>query len=122
MNISVLGTESLSATGKATICNMGAEVGATTSLFPFDGRMVTYLRATGRDRIVDLAESVEADLRADEVVTDEPLKYYDRVIEIDLSELEPYINGPFTPDAATPYSEFAEKVLLNGYPRKMESD
>lgn len=70
------GTESLSATGKATICNMGAEVGATTSLFPFDGRMVTYLRATGRDRIVDLAESVEADLRADEVVTDEPLKYY----------------------------------------------
>ena len=73
------GTESLSATGKATICNMGAEVGATTSLFPFDGRMVTYLRATGRDRIVDLAESVEADLRADEVVTDEPLKYYDRV-------------------------------------------
>ena len=77
------GTESLSATGKATICNMGAEVGATTSLFPFDGRMATYLRATGRDRIVDLAESVEADLRADEVVTDEPLKYYDRVIEID---------------------------------------
>ena len=114
------GTESLSATGKATICNMGAEVGATTSLFPFDGRMATYLRATGRDRIVDLAESVEADLRADEVVTDEPLKYYDRVIEIDLSELEPYINGPFTPDAATPISEFAEKVLLNGYPRKME--
>ena len=82
---------------------MGAEVGATTSLFPFDGRMATYLRATGRDRIVDLAESVEADLRADEVVTDEPLKYYDRVIEIDLSELEPYINGPF---AGCGYSYF----------------
>ena len=114
------GTESLSATGKATICNMGAEVGATTSLFPFDGRMATYLRATGRDCVVDWAESVGADLRADEVVTDEPAKYYDRVIDIDLSELEPYINGPFTPDAATPISEFAEKVLLNGYPRKME--
>ena len=114
------GTESLSATGKATICNMGAEVGATTSLFPFDGRMATYLRATGRDCVVDWAESVGADLRADDIVTDEPSNYYDRVIEIDLSELEPYINGPFTPDAATPISEFAEKVLLNGYPRKME--
>lgn len=112
------GTESLSATGKATICNMGAEVGATTSLFPFDGRMATYLRATGRDCVVDWAESVGADLRADDIVTDEPSNYYDRVIEIDLSELEPYINGPFTPDAATPISEFAEKVLLNGYPRK----
>lgn len=114
------GTASLSATGKATICNMGAEVGATTSLFPFDGRMATYLRATGRDRVVELAEAVDCELRADEQVTDEPDKYYDRVIDIDLSTLEPYINGPFTPDAATPISEFAEKVLLNGYPRKME--
>ena len=114
------GTASLSATGKATICNMGAEVGATTSLFPFDGRMATYLRATGRDRIVELAEAVDCELRADQQVTDEPEKYYDRVIDIDLSTLEPYINGPFTPDAATPISEFAEKVLLNGYPRKME--
>ena len=108
------GTASLSATGKATICNMGAEVGATTSLFPFDGRMATYLRATGRDRIVELAEAVDCELRADQQVTDEPEKYYDRVIDIDLSTL------PFTPDAATPISEFAEKVLLNGYPRKME--
>ena len=99
---------------------MGAEVGATTSLFPFDGRMATYLRATGRDRIVELAEAVDCELRADKQVTDEPEKYYDRVIDIDLSTLEPYINGPFTPDAATPISEFAEKVLLNGYPRKME--
>ena len=114
------GTASLSATGKATICNMGAEVGATTSLFPFDGRMATYLRATGRDRIVELAEAVDCELRADQQVADEPEKYYDRVIDIDLSTLEPYINGPFTPDAATPISEFAEKVLLNGYPRKME--
>ena len=89
-------------------------------MFPFDGRMATYLRATGRDCVVDWAESVDADLRADDIVTDEPSNYYDRVIEIDLSELEPYINGPFTPDAATPISEFAEKVLLNGYPRKME--
>lgn len=114
------GTASLSATGKATICNMGAEVGATTSLFPYDERMVAYLNATGRERIVQLAEFVAADLRADEEVEAEPEKYYDRIIEIDLSELEPYINGPFTPDAATPISEFAEKVMLNGYPRKME--
>ena len=104
-------------TGKLSGC---AEVGATTSLFPFDGRMATYLRATGRDRVVELAEAVDCELRADEQVTDEPDKYYDRVIDIDLSTLEPYINGPFTPDAATPISEFAEKVLLNGYPRKME--
>ena len=99
---------------------MGEEVGATNSLLPFDGRMATYLRATGRDRVVELAEAVDCELRADEQVTDEPDKYYDRVIDIDLSTLEPYINGPFTPDAATPISEFAEKVLLNGYPRKME--
>lgn len=114
------GTSSLSATGKATICNMGAEVGATTSLFPYDERMAVYLQATGRKRIVELAESVVADLRADEAVISEPEKYYDRIIEINLTELEPYINGPFTPDAATPISEFAEKVLRNGYPRKME--
>lgn len=114
------GTSSLSATGKATICNMGAEVGATTSLFPYDERMAVYLQATGRARIVELAESVVADLRADEAVASEPEKYYDRIIEINLTELEPYINGPFTPDAATPISEFAEKVLRNGYPRKME--
>ena len=111
------GTESISATGKATICNMGAEVGATTSLFPYDERMGVYLRATGREEVALLAESVTADLRADDEVAEEPTKYYDRVIEIDLSELEPYINGPFTPDAATPISKFAEKVLLNGYTR-----
>lgn len=114
------GAESLSATGKATICNMGAEVGATTSLFPYDERMAAYLKATGREEVVVMAEAVAADLRPDEEVTLRPEEYYDRVIEIDLTTLEPYINGPFTPDAATPISEFAEKVLLNGYPRKME--
>lgn len=114
------GTASLSATGKATICNMGAEVGATTSLFPYDERMAAYLQATGREEVASMATSVAADLRADEEVMNHPEKYYDRIIEIDLSALEPYINGPFTPDAATPISEFAEKVLANGYPRRME--
>lgn len=114
------GTASLSATGKATICNMGAEVGATTSLFPYDERMAVYLKATGREEVAVMADSVVADLRADDEVMARPEDFYDRVIEINLSELEPYINGPFTPDAATPISEFAEKVVMNGYPRKME--
>lgn len=114
------GSASLSATGKATICNMGAEVGATTSLFPYDDRMAAYLKATGREEVVEMCDKVAAELRSDEAVLSQPEKYYDRLIEIDLSALEPYINGPFTPDAATPISEFAEKVLLNGYPRKME--
>ena len=114
------GTASLSATGKATICNMGAEVGATTSLFPYDERMAAYLKATGRAEVADMATAVAKGLRADDEVVANPEKYYDRIIDIDLSTLEPYINGPFTPDAATPVSEFAEKVLKNGYPRKME--
>ena len=114
------GTASLSATGKATICNMGAEVGATTSLFPYDERMAVYLKATGREEVAAMADSVAADLRADDEVMARPDDFYDRVIEINLSELEPYINGPFTPVAATPISEFAEKVVTNGYPRKME--
>ena len=114
------GTASLSATGKATICNMGAEVGATTSLFPYDERMAAYLKATGRTEVADMATAVAAGLRADDEVVTNPEKYYDRIIDIDLSTLEPYINGPFTPDAATPISEFSEKVLKNGYPRKME--
>ena len=113
------GTASLSATGKATICNMGAEVGATTSLFPYDERMAAYLKATGRAEVADMATAVAAGLRADDEVVANPEKYYDRIIDIDLSTLEPYI-GPFTPDAATPISEFSEKVLKNGYPRKME--
>ena len=115
------GTASLSATGKATICNMGAEVGATTSLFPYDDRMAVYLKATGRESVAEMAGKVANDLRADAEVVANPSAFYDRVIEINLSELEPYINGPFTPDAATPISEFAEKVLVNGYPRKMAS-
>ncbi|MCD7849217.1 MAG: aconitate hydratase [Parabacteroides sp.] len=114
------GTASLSATGKATICNMGAEVGATTSLFPFDLNMATYLRATGRDSIAEWATAISDDLEADMDVRAQPDSFYDRVIVINLSELEPHINGPFTPDAATPISEFAAKVKENGWPRRME--
>ncbi|MDR1555898.1 MAG: aconitate hydratase [Tannerellaceae bacterium] len=114
------GAASLSATGKATICNMGAEVGATTSVFPFDGNMAAYLRATGRERVASLAEKMAPCLQADEEVGKDPERYYNQVIEIDLSALEPYINGPFTPDAATPVSALAAKVRANGYPQKME--
>ena len=114
------GAASLSATGKATICNMGAEVGATTSLFPFDLNMATYLRATGRDDVAEWATAVSDYLEADMDVQAQPDSFYDRVIVINLSELEPHINGPFTPDAATPISEFATKVKENGWPRKME--
>ena len=114
------GADSLSATGKATICNMGAEVGATTSLFPYDESMAVYLRATGRDVVARMADDVKGDLRADAEVTANPEQYYERVINIDLSTLEPYINGPFTPDAACPISEFARKVKENGYPQRME--
>ena len=114
------GAASLSATGKATICNMGAEVGATTSLFPFDLNMATYLRATGRDDVAEWATAVSDYLEADMDVQAQPDSFYGRVIVINLSELEPHINGPFTPDAATPISEFATKVKENGWPRKME--
>lgn len=110
------GAATLSATGKATICNMGAEVGATTSVFPYDREMERYLIATGRAGIAEMANEAGGCLKADEGAE----AYYDRVIEIDLSALEPYINGPFTPDAATPVSEFAAKVKANGYPRRME--
>jgi aconitate hydratase len=114
------GASSLSATGKGTICNMGAETGATTSIFPFDENMAEYLRRTGRREIAEMAERNALYLQADRAVIETPGKYYDQVIEIDLSSLEPYINGPFTPDAATPVSEFAAKVKANQYPRKME--
>lgn len=114
------GADSISATGKATICNMGAEVGATTSIFPYDENMAAYLRETDRKNIAEMAESVKEYLKADKEVSVSPEKYYDRVIEIDLNKLEPYINGPFTPDAATSISEFAKKVKENAYPRKME--
>lgn len=114
------GTESLSATGKGTICNMGAEVGATTSIFPFDAKSAAYLEATGRAEIAALALKNKAHLQADPEVLANPEKYYDRLIEINLSELEPYVNGPFTPDAAYPVSEFAKIVKEKGYPQKME--
>ena len=114
------GTETLSCTGKATICNMGAEVGATTSIFPYDATMADYLRLTGRAQWADAATTVADHLRADDEVTRAPENYYDRVIEIDLDRLEPYINGPFTPDAAHPISEFAAIVREKGYPETLE--
>ena len=114
------GTRTLSCTGKATICNMGAEVGATCSLFPFDAKMVAYLKATDRASIASLAVMNEENLRADDDVIDHPEKYYDRVVEINLSELEPYVNGPFTPDAACPLSEMPQRVAECGFPDKVE--
>lgn len=115
------GAATLSATGKATICNMGAEVGATTSLFPYDRKMADYLRATGRAEVAELADGIAPEcLTADTAVLEHPERYYDRVIEIDLSALEPYINGPFTPDAAAPISEFVRIAREKGYPERME--
>jgi aconitate hydratase len=114
------GTKTISATGKATICNMGAEVGATASVFPYDEEMNLYLKAMGRSETADMAETVKTHLRADDEVLNNPQKYYDRVIEIDLSTLTPYVNGPFTPDAATPIAELAEKIRQKGYPEKVE--
>jgi len=110
------GTNSLSATGKATVCNMGAEHGATTSVFPFDDKMALYLRATGRSEIAALAEAHRASLRADPEVELQPERFYDRVIEIDLDKLEPYINGPHSPDKAFPISAFAAAVAAEGWP------
>lgn len=114
------GAESLSATGKGTICNMGAEVGATTSIFPFDEKSAIYLEGTGRKEVADEARKVMEHLQPDPEVVADPIKYYDQVIEIDLSLLEPHINGPFTPDAAYTISEFAKIVKEKQYPRKME--
>lgn len=114
------GAESLSATGKGTICNMGAEVGATTSLFHFDDKMADYLSATGRAQVAEMAKEIREHLRSDEEVYANPEAYYDKVIEINLSELEPHINGPFTPDAAWPLSEFADAVRNNNWPEELE--
>ena len=110
------GAEQISCTGKATICNMGAEVGATTSLFAYDDSMREYLRFTQRSEIVDMADKISDCLRPDDEVLVTPEKFYDRIIEINLSELEPYINGPFTPDAATPISEFAARAKSEAWP------
>ncbi len=113
------GTQSISCTGKGTICNMGAEIGATTSVFPYDSRMGDYLRATGRKDVAALADGVAEHLRADDEVCKAPLAYYDEVIDIDLSTLEPYINGPYSPDRAWKLSEFAEAVVKHGFPEKL---
>jgi aconitate hydratase len=115
------GTSSLSATGKATVCNMGAEIGATTSIFPFDANIAEYLRQTGREEVARMAENIAPYLQSDPEVISTPSEYYDKIIEIDLSSLEPYINGPFTPDAAVPISGFAAKVIENDYPYRVEA-
>lgn len=114
------GATSMSCTGKGTICNMGAEIGATTSTFAYDESMERYLRSTGRDAVADIANTVKEHLTADAGVYDEPEKYFDQVIEINLSELEPHLNGPFTPDLATPISKMKEAALANGWPTKIE--
>jgi aconitate hydratase len=114
------GADSLSATGKATICNMGAEIGATCSLFAYDEKMADYLSATGREDVAYLATQIKEHLRPDDEIYADPATYYDQVIEINLDELEPYVNGPFTPDLAWPISKFAAAVKENNWPEKLE--
>ena len=114
------GAASLSCTGKGTICNMGAEIGATTSIFGYDKKMEEYLRGTGRAEVADAAAALAKDLTGDDEVYATPEKYFDQVIEINLSELEPHINGPFTPDLAWPISKFADAVRENGWPEELE--
>ncbi|WP_207536068.1 aconitate hydratase [Desertivirga arenae] len=114
------GARSLSATGKATICNMGAEIGATTSIFGYDDKAESYLRGTKRADIADLANQVKDYLTGDPEVYADPEQYFDQVIEINLSELEPHINGPFTPDLAWPLSKFGAAVKEHGWPAKLE--
>ena len=114
------GAQSLSATGKGTICNMGAEIGATTSTFGYDASMERYLRATDRAEVADLANNISEHLTGDAEVYENPEKYFDQLIEIDLSTLEPHINGPFTPDRATPVSQMKAEAAANGWPVKVE--
>ncbi len=114
------GAESMSCTGKGTICNMGAEVGATTSTFGYDTSMERYLRATGRDDVADAANAVKEHLTADPEVYASPEKYFDQVIEINLDELMPHINGPFTPDLATPVDQISQKATEGQWPLKVE--
>ena len=114
------GATSMSCTGKGTICNMGAEIGATTSTFGYDASMSRYLSSTGRADVAALADTVAAHLTADAEVYADPTKYFDEVIEIDLNTLEPHLNGPFTPDLATPISKMKEAAAANGWPTKIE--
>jgi aconitate hydratase len=113
------GAESMSATGKATICNMGAEIGATTSLFGYDDAMGRYLKSTGREDVADAADAVAHHLRADDEVLGNPEEFYDEVIEIDLDTLEPLINGPHTPDLSRPVSRVGGDAKLNGWPTQI---
>jgi aconitate hydratase len=114
------GARSLSATGKGTICNMGAEIGATTSIFGYDEKAAAYLQGTGRGDLAAMADAIAEHLTGDADVYECPEKYFDQVIEINLSELEPHVNGPFTPDLAWPISKFAAAVRENGWPAKLD--
>jgi aconitate hydratase len=114
------GADSLSCTGKGTICNMGAEIGATTSIFGYDQKMADYLRGTDRADVAILADGIAEHLRGDEEVYADPAQYFDQVIEINLNELEPHINGPFTPDLAWPLSKFAAAVKENNWPARLD--
>ena len=114
------GADSLSATGKGTICNMGAEIGATCSLFAYDEKMAAYLQNTARADVAELANGIKEHLRPDEDVYVNPEQYYDQVIELNLDELEPHVNGPFTPDLAWPISKFADAIREHNWPEKLE--
>ena len=114
------GATSMSCTGKGTICNMGAEIGATTSTFGYDKSMSRYLKATGREEIAAMADAIKEHLTGDAEVYANPELYFDQVIELNLSELEPHLNGPFTPDLATPISKMKEAAAVNGWPTKIE--
>jgi aconitate hydratase len=114
------GANNLSCTGKGTICNMGAEIGATTSTFGYDESMSRYLKATGREEVAAAADAIKEHLTGDAEVYANPTKYFDEVIEINLSELEPHLNGPFTPDLATPISKMKEAMVANNWPSKVE--
>lgn len=114
------GAQSMSCTGKGTICNMGAEIGATTSTFGYDESMSRYLKSTGRAEVAEMADKIKEHLTADPEVYANPEKYFDQVIEINLSELEPHLNGPFTPDLATPISKMKEAAAANNWPTKVE--
>ena len=114
------GADSISCTGKGTICNMGAEVGATTSIFPYDTKMSNYLKSTAREELAELADKMKQHLSADSEVYNSPEAFYDEVIEINLSNLEPHVNGPFTPDLATPISKLSETAKSEGWPIKLD--